>query len=105
MNSNSNDCLAITACGEDRVGLVEKLTNRITETGCNIEQSRMGVLGGQFALIMRVSGSQAALSRLESQLVPLGQELAIIRGRGIVADAACHAIRSGGGGTRPSRRA
>lgn len=75
MNSNSNDCLAITACGEDRVGLVEKLTNRITETGCNIEQSRMGVLGGQFALIMRVSGSQAALSRLESQLAPLGQEL------------------------------
>lgn len=71
----SNECLAITASGEDRVGLVEKLTSQITASGCNIEQSRMGVLGGQFALIMRVTGSREALSALESRLGPLGAEL------------------------------
>lgn len=75
--SNTNECLAITASGEDRVGLVEKLTSQITASGCNIEQSRMGVLGGQFALMMRVTGSQEALVALESRLAPLGEELGL----------------------------
>lgn len=69
--------LAITACGEDRVGLVEKLTNQITETGCSIQQSRMGVLGGQFALIMLVAGTWDALAKLETRLAPVGQELGL----------------------------
>lgn len=77
MHSKLKQSLAITASGEDRVGLVEQLTNRITATGCNIEQSRMGVLGGQFALIMLVTGAQDALSALESQLAPLGDELGL----------------------------
>ena len=77
MNTNRSDCLAITASGEDRVGLVEKLTDRITQAGCNIEHSRMGVLGGQFALMMLVTGSRAALSGLKEQLAALGAELAL----------------------------
>lgn len=77
MTQNSKECLAITASGEDRVGLVEKLTNQITGTGCNIEQSRMGVLGGQFALIMLVTGGQEALLTLENRLAPLGAELGL----------------------------
>ncbi len=74
---HSSECLAITASGEDRVGLVEKLTSQITSSGCNIEQSRMGVLGGQFALIMRVTGSREALTALEGRLGPLGEELGL----------------------------
>lgn len=77
MNSNRHNCLAITASGEDRVGLVEQLTNGITASGCNIEQSRMGVLGGQFALIMLVTGGEEALATLESQLARLGEELGL----------------------------
>lgn len=77
MNTNLSDCLAITASGEDRVGLVEKLTDRITQARCNIEHSRMGVLGGQFALIMLVAGAPEALSRLAEQLPPLGAELGL----------------------------
>lgn len=73
----SNECLAITASGEDRVGLVEKLTSQITASGCNIEQSRMSVLGGQFALIMRVTGSKEALTALEGRLGPLGEGLGL----------------------------
>ncbi|MBZ0104885.1 MAG: glycine cleavage system protein R [Sulfuricella denitrificans] len=75
--SERNESLAITASGEDRVGLVEKLTSQITASSCNIEQSRMGVLGGQFALIMRVTGSKEALTALESRLGPLGDELGL----------------------------
>lgn len=69
--------LAITASGEDTVGLVEKLTERITRSGGNIEQSRMGVLGGQFSLIMLLSGEEFSLRVLESQLGALGDELGL----------------------------
>lgn len=77
MAHQNTDCLAITASGEDRIGLVEQLTNHITSTGCNIEQSRMGVLGGQFALIMLVTGGADALTRLEAGLSGLGQQLGL----------------------------
>ena len=49
--TSSQEYLVITANGEDRVGLVEKFTNRILDAGCNIEASRMAVLGGQFAIL------------------------------------------------------
>lgn len=71
------DYLVITATGEDRVGLVQRFTNRISEAGCNIEESRMSLLGGHFAIIMLVSGRWDALTRLEDRLVPLGEELGL----------------------------
>lgn len=73
----TNNYLAITASGEDKVGLVDRLSGKITESGCNIEESRMAVLGGQFALIMLVSGPWNALSMLEGQLDPLGRQLGL----------------------------
>ena len=47
--SNDNESLVITACGEDKIGLVEGFTRRISESACNIEESRMAALGGRFA--------------------------------------------------------
>ncbi|MEO1766176.1 glycine cleavage system protein R [Thiobacter aerophilum] len=73
----SNDYLVITAAGDDKVGLVEAFSAKITETGCNIEDSRMTVLGGQFAILMLVSGPWNALSKLESQLDGLGRQLGL----------------------------
>ncbi len=73
----NNDYLVITASGEDRMGLVDKFSGEITETGCNIEESRMAVLGGQFALIMLLSGPWNALSKLEGQLPTLGKRLGL----------------------------
>lgn len=74
---NENNYLVITASGEDQVGLVERLSGRIAESGCNVEESRMAVLGGHFALLMRVSGPWNALSKLEGQLQPLGSQLGL----------------------------
>lgn len=71
----ANNYLVITALGEDRIGLVEKLSARITDCGCNIEESRMAVLGEKFALIMQVAGPWNALSKLEGQLASLGEQL------------------------------
>lgn len=74
---HSKESLVITASGEDQVGLVEKFSARITESGCNIEESRMAVLGGQFALVMRVAGAWSALSKLEGQLESAGRQLGL----------------------------
>lgn len=72
-----NNYLVITASGDDRIGLVDRLSARITDSGCNIEESRMAVLGGKFALIMLVAGPWNALSKLEGQLAPLGADLGL----------------------------
>ncbi len=77
MATDTQNYLAITASGEDKVGLVDRLASRITESGCNIEESRMAVLGGQFALIMLVSGPWHALSKLEGQMAALGDQLGL----------------------------
>jgi len=63
--------------------MVEGLTRRIGESGCNIEESRMAALAGRFALLMRVTGSWDALAKLESRLPAAGEEfgLAIVQQR------------------------
>lgn len=78
MNTDTqNNHLVITASGEDKVGLVDRFSSKITESGCNIEESRMAVLGGQFALIMLLSGPWNALSKFEGQLESLGAQLGL----------------------------
>jgi glycine cleavage system transcriptional repressor len=72
-----NNYLVITASGEDQVGIVDQLSGKITESGCNIEESRMSVLGGQFALIMLLSGPWNALSKFEGQIESLGDRLGL----------------------------
>jgi len=78
MNTETeNNYLVITASGEDKLGLVEQLSNRIAESGCNIEESRMAVLGGKFAFILLVSGAWLALTKLEAQMEALGEQLGL----------------------------
>lgn len=72
-----NNYLVITASGEDQVGIVDRLSGKITESGCNIEESRMAVLGEQFAIIMLLSGPWNALSKLDGQLGLLGEQLGL----------------------------
>jgi glycine cleavage system transcriptional repressor len=54
----------LTAIGPDRPGLVDEVSQKLTERGLNIESSRMAVLGGEFAIIMLVAGEPAAADRL-----------------------------------------
>lgn len=60
--------MVVTALGEDRPGIVRELSRAIAETGCNIEDSRMTVLGGEFAIMMMVSGRWNELAKLESAM-------------------------------------
>jgi glycine cleavage system transcriptional repressor len=46
--------LAVTAVGADRPGIVAALTKVFVDLGCNIEDSTMTVLRGQFAMVLVV---------------------------------------------------
>lgn len=65
----------ISALGKDRPGIVNEISRAILDSGCNVEDSRMTVLGGEFALILMVSGHWGAITRLERQLPALEQKL------------------------------
>ena len=67
--------LVISALGRDRPGIVDNLSAPIEEAGCNIMDSRMAVLGGEFALIMLVSGNWDGVAKLEAQIPRLGDRL------------------------------
>lgn len=75
--STPQEYLVITATGEDRTGLVKDFTARIVDSGCNIEESRMTVLGGQFAILMLLSGPWNALQKLEDRLDSIATELSL----------------------------
>jgi len=67
--------LVISAIGEDRPGIVNSLSEKILENGCNIIDSRMTVLGGEFAIMMMVSGSWNTIAKLEDMLSALEKQL------------------------------
>jgi glycine cleavage system transcriptional repressor len=67
----TTEYLVISALGHDRVGLVDDLAASVAAQGCNIEESKMAVLGGEFAVIMLISGRAgqiAAFSALAPRL-------------------------------------
>ncbi|MFV8835474.1 glycine cleavage system protein R [Aquisalimonas sp.] len=67
--------LVITALGEDRPGIINRLAAAVSEAGCNVVDSRMTVLGGEFAIIQMVGGRWDSLAKLETALPGIGEEL------------------------------
>lgn len=67
--------LVISAVGEDQPGIVNALSEKVLESDCNIVDSRMTVLGGEFAILMMVSGSWNTIAKLESALPALEKQL------------------------------
>ncbi len=67
----------LTAIGRDRVGIVDDLSELVLKNACNIEESKMAVLGGEFAVIMLVSGKADAVGALTDSLPSLGEGLGL----------------------------
>jgi glycine cleavage system transcriptional repressor len=67
--------LVISAIGDDRPGTIDRLARTILDHNCNIEDSRMSVLGGSFAQILLVAGKWNNLAKLESALANLEDQL------------------------------
>ena len=67
--------LVITALGDDRPGIVDELSNALFRHKLNIEDSRMSVLGGEFAVLLLVSGEQASIDDFVADTAGLEQSL------------------------------
>lgn len=70
--------LVFTALGADRTGIVSEITKLTSEFGCNIDDSRMAILGNEFTLVMLLSGSKSAINQIESRLPLLAHSLALL---------------------------
>lgn len=66
--------LVVSALGPDRAGLVCSLTAAFRECGCTVKDSRMAVLGNEFAMVMLLAGQWNAIAKAESALSKLESE-------------------------------
>jgi glycine cleavage system transcriptional repressor len=69
--------LVLTAVGPDRPGLVSEISSAVLAAGANLEDSRMAILGGEFALLVLVSGDEKATRELEARGAALGERLGL----------------------------
>ncbi len=70
-----NPSLVITAIGADRPGIVNELTEVLLNASLNVEDSRMSVLGGEFVVMLLVTGNQASIDSIKQQKESLAQKL------------------------------
>ncbi|WP_050435369.1 glycine cleavage system protein R [Chondromyces crocatus] len=66
--------LVLSCLGPDRPGLVAELTHYVSEHGGNVEDSRMVVLGGEFGVLLLVSGSPEEVSALETSTADIEKQ-------------------------------
>jgi len=67
----------LAAVGTDRPGLVQEISQTIHDSEGNLEDSRMAVLGGEFALIVLLSGPPSAIARLRERCAELERRLGL----------------------------
>lgn len=70
-----NKSLVISALGNDKPGIVNELSKAILDQGGNISESRMTVLGGEFAMMLLVTGNNDCIDNIISKLEETGQNL------------------------------
>lgn len=74
----TTEYLVLSALGSDRPGIVGQLAKAAAASGCNIEDSRMTVLGGEFAVLMMVTGTDAAIAAMERAAPEVGRQLGLM---------------------------
>lgn len=63
--------IIITAVGKDRPGMAHALAQKLAQSGCNIEDTTMTRLSGEFAMILIVSPQGISIDDLSQTLKPL----------------------------------
>lgn len=73
-----NKTIIITAIGKDRPGIVAAVSKVFFETGCNIEDSSMTILGNDFAMILMVTlPVKVSASVLDKKLAAVRNKLGL----------------------------
>ncbi|MBF0379646.1 MAG: amino acid-binding protein [Magnetococcales bacterium] len=71
-------CALLTIFGNDRPGIVAQVTKVLFETGCNIADSSMTRLGGEFTIMLIVCYPEGFTSeQLSNKLIPVVNEMAL----------------------------
>jgi glycine cleavage system transcriptional repressor len=65
----------LVATGADRPGVVDEVSLFLLDRGGNIRDSKMTNLGGRFAIIAEINGSEEALARIRRELPEIGHQL------------------------------
>jgi glycine cleavage system transcriptional repressor len=68
--------IAVTAVGEDRPGIVARVTGAMLDLGCNLGETSMARLRGEFAMILLVRLSERGdVAEARERLGALGSEM------------------------------
>jgi glycine cleavage system transcriptional repressor len=68
--------------GEDRPGIVARLTEVLVKHDANLEESRMAILGGEFAAIVLISAPESKFENLKKDLAALHSEGILVTHKG-----------------------
>lgn len=69
--------LVISAIGEDKPGIINALSKASTDNQCNILDTRMTVLGGEFALLMMINGETKAIGNAQQAIAAKADNLGL----------------------------
>ncbi len=61
----------LLAIGPDKPGIVSRVSSFLTERGCNIEDSKMSILGEDFTLALLFSGALPSIEKVKAELKDL----------------------------------
>jgi glycine cleavage system transcriptional repressor len=75
--SDDRNFKVLTAVGHDRPGLVSGISELIHSSGANLEDSRMAILGGEFALVLLFSGTADAVTKVVEGAQTMGDRLGL----------------------------
>ncbi|MGB0894098.1 MAG: glycine cleavage system protein R [Parashewanella sp.] len=70
--------LVVTAMGADRPGIVSQIARLASDCDCDIVDSRVALFGNEFTFAFMLSGSWAAIAKIESTLPALSAELELL---------------------------
>lgn len=67
---------SLSAIGQDQPGIVSAVTEALFKSGCNIEDSAMTILWGQFAMLLVVTPNESTqLDQLRDEFANISQKL------------------------------
>lgn len=65
--------LVLSGMGPDRTGIAKEISAAAFECGCGIEDSRMALLGGEFAILVLLAGEKAGIDKFRAGIEALGE--------------------------------
>lgn len=77
MDAPMDASMLLIAHGPDQPGVMDDLSQCIVDHRLNVRDSRVINLGGQFAMLMTVSGDDAALTSFRERLPQCGRRLGV----------------------------